>query len=246
MKPVILVVDDESDIRNILQIALAAEGYDVFTAETAAQFRALDGEHDPDIYMIDVSLPDGNGFNLLKDLRRITDKGIIMLTGRSGEMDHVLGLEIGADDYITKPFRIRELCSRVNALHRRIARQQPAAKAAGGEATAMQPGGGNDAEPDYAFDGFALRLAARQLRAPDGGEIALTTAEFDLLVALLGRRGQVLTRDQIMNAIKGRDWESYDRAVDGLVSRLRRKLGTPDGGGSFIRTVHGVGYSFVR
>lgn len=257
MKPAVLVVDDEAEIRRLLESALGAEGYQVLTAETVAQFRALDSAHNPDIYLIDVTLPDGNGFSLLKDLRQVTDKGIIMLTGRADEMDHVIGLEIGADDYITKPFRLRELCSRVNALHRRVARQSTVGP--GISATDHAIGVANRAvpvvqgtttsvpaeEPDFVFDGHRLSLPARALHAPDGDEIALTTAEFELLVALLQRRGHVLSRDQIMNAIKGRDWESYDRAVDGLVSRLRRKLGKAADGRGFIRTVHGVGYSFV-
>lgn len=247
MKPTLLAVDDESEILGILTIALGAEGYNVITATTAEAFRRANAQENVDLYLIDVTLPDANGFTLIKELRRKTEKGIIILTGRSGETDHVVGLEIGADDYVTKPFRIRELCARVNAVYRRTAR--PPAEAAEKPALpesahAPAPGQG---PADYAFEGFRLNLGARALHAPDDTEIELTTAEFDLLAELLRRRGQVLSRDQIMNAEKGREWESYDRAVDGLVSRLRRKLGRGIADGrNFIRTVHGVGYSFTR
>lgn len=251
MKPTLLAVDDESEILGILTIALGAEGYNVITATSAEAFRNANAQEEVDVYLIDVSLPDGNGFTLIKELRRNTDKGIIILTGRSSETDHVVGLEIGADDYITKPFRIRELCARVNAVYRRTLR--PRVDLAGDTATrAPAPDdpaghGHGHGHADYTFDGFRLNMGARALRAPDGAEVELTTAEFDLLAELLKRRGQVLSRDQIMNAVKGRDWESYDRAVDGLVSRLRRKLGRGiEDGRNFIRTVHGVGYSFTR
>ncbi len=246
MKPTLLAVDDESEILGILTIALGAEGYNVITATSAEEFRRANAQEEVDLYLVDVSLPDGNGFTLIKELRRETEKGIIILTGRSSETDHVVGLEIGADDYITKPFRIRELCARVNAVYRRTMRPS-----ANSEDAPTGPADAGDALPgrqaDYTFEGFSLGIGSRTLHAPDGEEIELTAAEFDLLAELLKRRGQVLNRDQIMNAVKGREWESYDRAVDGLVSRLRRKLGRGvEDGRNFIRTVHGVGYSFTR
>lgn len=245
MKPTVLAVDDDPGILGILSIALGSEGYRVLTAETIDSFRSQWATEDVDIFLVDLSLPDGSGFALIKELRLETEKGVIILSGRAGETDHVLGLEIGADDYVTKPFRIRELCSRVNAVFRRSrhsSRPDPG--------RAQPPSGPSKAAAavetlDYEFGGFGVSLASRRLIAPDGNEIDLTTAEFDLLVGLLKRRGQVMTRDQLMNAIKGRDWESYDRAVDGLVSRLRRKLGRGAGNAGFIRTVHGIGYSFA-
>ncbi|MBC7738685.1 MAG: response regulator transcription factor [Candidatus Saccharibacteria bacterium] len=239
MKAKILAVDDEPEILALVEAALENEGFDVFTALSVSDFRNLNAEHTFDIYLIDVGLPDGSGFSLVKELRKGSDAGILLLTGRSSETDQVVGLEIGADDYVTKPFRLRELAARVNAVYRRSAVQTDASPA--------QP---DRVEPpefsgiDFTFDGYKLSMSGRRLWGPDGAEIVLTTAEFDLLAALLKRRGQVLDRDQLMNAMKGRDWESYDRAIDGLVSRLRRKIPAINRATHYVRTVHGVGYSF--
>jgi two-component system torCAD operon response regulator TorR len=243
MLPTILAVDDEVEVLNLLETALSSEGFSVVTAGTIAEFWLRDAAVDADLYIVDLTLPDGNGFSVIRELRRRGDRGIIILTGRGDETDQVLGLELGADDYVTKPFRLRELTARVNAVLRRTQGRSAAAAAAPPVAPAPQ------AQPtlrvDHEFDGYQVILAARQLLSPEGAEIYLTTAEFDLLSALLQRRGQVLNRDQIMNAIKGRDWESYDRVVDGIVSRLRRKIPVLGARSHYIRTVHGVGYSFV-
>ncbi|MES2970260.1 MAG: response regulator transcription factor [Pseudomonadota bacterium] len=238
MAPQILAVDDDAEILALLQTALTSEGYDVLMAHSAAEFRALKDQHAIDLFLVDVNLSDGNGFALVKEIRRNSEAGIIMLTGRSSETDHVVGLEIGADDYVTKPFRLREIAARVNAVFRRTVRSTTDGPA---------PTAPKRSEPtvDYEFGDCRLSLGARMLWGPDGAEIELTTAEFQLLVALLASRGRVLDRDQLMNAVKGRDWESYDRIVDGLVSRLRKKLPTPKSGGQYIRTVHGIGYSFI-
>lgn len=245
MKPTILAVDDEPAILGLLSIALGAEGYRVLVAENIKNFKQQDAIEDVDIYLVDISLPDGNGLRLVKELRQNTDKGVIILSGRAEETDHVVGLEIGADDYVSKPFRIRELCSRVNAVYRRSRGNLRAPPAPAVAAPAVRESTPVTAMSDYEFDGFGLSLSARELIGPNGTEIELTTAEFDLLAGLLSRRGQVLSRDQLMNAIKGRDWECYDRAVDGLVSRLRRKLSVRPDKHSYIRTVHGVGYRFT-
>lgn len=237
--PLIVVIDDERAILALLSTALSAEGYDVRTAGSVAELRHLDTA-DTRVAIIDLSLPDGNGLSLVKEFRRKDDCGIIILTGRNDETDQVLGLEIGADDYVTKPFRLRELVARVNAVHRRTLRT-----ASAGEATepATTP---NAATIDGSFDGYAISSSARQVWGPDGAEIDLTTAEFELLLALLRRRGAVLARDQIMAQIKGRDWIASERAVDGLVSRLRRKLpAVAPRTAPYIRTVHGVGYALA-
>ena len=243
MKPKVLAVDDEEAILSLLDASLSEEGYDVLTAATAAEFRRLQAENQIDVFLIDVGLTDGNGFSLVKELRHSSNAGIIMLTGRTSETDHVVGLEIGADDYVTKPFRIRELAARVNAVYRRTAAHHDQVLV--GAELSVAPVQVQAPSVDFSFDGYKLSLAARRIWAADGSEIVLTTAEFDLLAALLRRRGQVLDRDQLMNAMKGRDWESYDRAIDGLVSRLRHKLPASNPAAHFIRTVHGVGYSFT-
>ena len=241
MKPLILALDDESEILDLLQRSLESEGYEVLTTTTVNEFRQLHAENDVAVYLIDVALPDGNGFALVKELRQTTDRGIILLTGRASETDHVVGLEIGADDYVTKPFRLRELAARVNAVYRRTNTKSQTAPVVEHEAASARA----PSTTDFEFDSYQLSVGARRLLHKVSGEIVLTTAEFDLLLALLRRRGQVLDRDQLMNAIKGREWESYDRAVDGLISRLRRKLPAEGRAVHYIRTVHGIGYSFT-
>ncbi len=241
MKPKVLAVDDEQAILSLLDASLSEEGFEVLTAATAAECRKLHAENRIDVFLIDVGLTDGNGFALVKELRHSSNAGIILLTGRTSETDHVVGLEIGAADYVTKPFRIRELAARVNAVYRRTSANQDQVLV--GAELPVSPS--QAPAVDFNFDGYRLILAARRVWAADGGEIVLTTAEFDLLASLLRRRGQVLDRDQLMNAMKGRDWESYDRAIDGLVSRLRHKLPASNPAAHFIRTVHGVGYSFT-
>lgn len=240
MKLKVLAVDDERAVLTMLQAALSDEGFDVSTAEGAQQFREMEASGDFDLYLLDVTLRDGNGLSIVRDLRQRSDRGIILLSGRTSEMDRVLGLELGADDYVTKPFRVRELAARMHALHRRTGPRNSSAAEQG------KPSGDEHArDADYEFDGYRLRLSARTLWGRDNEEISLTTAEFNLLAALLKRRGRVLDRDQLMNAIKGRDWEVYDRAVDGLVSRLRRKIPTVSQQTHYIRTVHGIGYMFT-
>lgn len=238
--PRILVVDDQDDVRDLLSTALTNEGYRVTTAATVQEFWAEHGQSEPDLCIVDLTLPDGNGLSIVRQLRRQSEKGIIILSGRGDETDHVLGLELGADDYVDKPFRLRELTARVNAVIRRLQARGPAADppVPAQVSTVVQI--------DVEFDGYRLSFGGRQLWSPSGEEIDLTTSEFDLLAALLRRRGQVLNRDQIMNAVKGRDWESYDRVVDGIVSRLRRKIPVAAGRKAhFIRTVHGIGYAFA-
>lgn len=243
MSPSVLVVDDQQDILELLETALSAEGYRVVTTASVRDFWAEHARVAADVFIVDLTLPDGNGFAIIRELRRKTDAGIIILSGRGDETDHVLGLELGADDYVTKPFRVRELTARVNAVLRRVSQAEHATQSA-----AAAPSANSAAAPapqvDVEFDGYRLSYGGRQLWAPDGTEVELTTSEFDLLSALTQRRGQVLNRDQIMNAIKGRDWESYDRVVDGIVSRLRRKIPVVGRKSHYIRTVHGVGYSF--
>jgi two-component system, OmpR family, response regulator len=244
MRPKVLAVDDDKAILGVLQTALEIEGYDVTCCTSISDFRGLVESLDFDLFLIDVTLPDGSGFSLVKELRRSTDRGIILLTGRSSETDQVVGLEIGADDYVTKPFRIRELAARVNAVYRRCMNSRPS-KTVELEKPADTKQAQGGPVVDFAFEDYKLSIGARRLWNGKDVEIALTTAEFDLLVAFLRRRGHVLDRDLLMNATKGRDWESYDRAVDGLVSRLRKKIPSATAGAHFIRTVHGAGYTFT-
>jgi two-component system, OmpR family, response regulator len=244
MRPRVLAVDDDKAILGLLETALDIEGYDVTGCTSISDFKDLVERSDFDLFLIDVTLPDGSGFSLVKELRKSTDRGIILLTGRSSETDQVVGLEIGADDYVTKPFRLRELAARVNAVYRRCLNNRPSKAIELEKPDAAKHAEGGPAV-DFTFEDYKLSSGARRLWDGKDAEIVLTTAEFDLLVALLRRRGHVLDREQLMNATKGRDWESYDRAVDGLVSRLRKKIPSMSAGAHFIRTVHGVGYTFT-
>ncbi|RBI70521.1 DNA-binding response regulator [Roseovarius sp. TE539] len=238
-RPSVLVLDDEDQIAKLVDTALSEDGCDVCTVGKISDFREKQAEQDFDIYIIDLGLPDGNGLSLIQELSRNPACGVIILSGREADTDRIVGLEIGADDYITKPFKLRELVARVHAVLRRT-QKQPIAQ----QEVARDMNSTTGTTSAIQFDDYRLDLGARLLFAPDGGEIELTTAEFNLLAALLNRRGQVLSRDQLMNAVKGRDWESYDRAIDSLVSRLRQKIPAPRDRSHYIRTVHGVGYAF--
>jgi two-component system torCAD operon response regulator TorR len=233
-RPSVIAVENELALQAILNEALGAEGYSVKTARNIANFRRIDGALQADLYIIDRNLPDGSGLALVKELRQRPSCGIIMLSQTNNEADHILGLELGADDFIVKPFRTRELVARVGAVLRRSAR-----------AVQTEPEGRTHV--DYCFDGYRVSCSARQVLSPKGENISLTTAEFDLLAALLRNRGKVCDRDQILAFMKGRSWSASDRTVDGLVSRLRRKLPVEGAKGqAYIRTVHGVGYAFAR
>ena len=236
-QPRILAVDDEPGIRDLLRASLEREGMEIRCACSIAEFEKMAESATADVYLIDLTLPDGSGLSLVRSLRERGESGIIILSGRGEETDNVVGLELGADDYVTKPFRPRELAARVNAVMRRY-RSSPPSPAV------SKPGSMPEVETDYRFGDYTVSTSARMVWNAEGAEIPLTTAEFELLCALIERRGRVVNRDQLMNAIKGRDWDAYDRAVDGLVSRLRKKLPAASGRAHYIRTVHGVGYSF--
>lgn len=234
-RPAVVVVDDEPAILTLVRETLEREGISVHCARTVGECLRLHEELCPDLFVVDLTLPDGSGFDLVRTLRERHGGGIIILSGRGDETDYVVGLELGADDYVSKPFRQREFAARVNAVWRRYrAPTKPPSE--------TLPLSG---EADFRFGEFSVSTSSRLVWDGEGHEISLTTAEFDLLCALLASRGRVVDRDYLMNAIKGREWEAYDRAVDGLVSRLRKKLPTPPGRAHFIRTVHGIGYSFT-
>lgn len=234
-RPRVLLLENELALQKPLGDALAAEGYQVTAISTIAGFRKISAQDCVDLYIIDQNLPDGNGISLVRELAQRDSCGILVLSRSDTEADHVLALELGADDYIVKPVRIRALVARVGAILRRCERTR-----------LDQRGALSDAGFDFAFDGYQVNSAARQLFSPSGAEIILTTAEFDLLIALLRSRGSVCHRDHILTLMKGRAWVASGRTIDGLVSRLRRKI-PPNTAKhrSYIRTVHGVGYAFV-
>lgn len=240
MKPVILILEDEADVAALMNAALRDEGYDLLTVGTAQEFRSVVASNVINLFLMDVNIPDGSGLTLVKEIRKVSDVGIILLTGRTDEMDKVVGLEIGADDYIAKPFHLRELRARVHAVYRRT------------QESRMDPNStkvfSDDSVPSakaIQFGKWTLHPDSRRLTEDKNREVKLTTSEFDLLAALVRNRNRVLTRDQIMNAVKGQDWAIYDRVVDGLVSRLRNKIHVSEDKEHYIKTIRGVGYMFT-
>ena len=235
MKQTILVLEDEPLILDEVRETLVDDGFNVLSAGTAAEFWVLAETHRIDLFVLDLMLPDGNGLEIAKTIRQKSDVGLIILTGKKGETDRVVGLEIGADDYVTKPFSPRELSARVSSVLRRTK-------------GSFYPGDGVG-DPGKAevvvFADWTLDLAARHLLAPDGNDVHLTTAEFELLSAFIEGPNRVHSRDYLMDRVHGRDWAGYDRGIDGVVSRLRKKLKSGNGGPDIIKTIRGAGYMFT-
>jgi len=231
----ILVVDDDPRIRAMLRRYLTDEGFRVSEAADGAAMRGLlDGER-VDLVLLDLMMPGEDGLSLARHVRQRSDMPIIMLTGKGDLIDRVAGLEAGADDYIAKPFHLREVLARIRTVLRRGRTTAPAASeaSAGGE------------EETLVFQGWRLDLVRRELRRPGGEVVPLTAGEFDLLRVFAGHPNRVLGRDRLMNLVKGKDWEAYDRAVDAQVVRLRRKIEADPSNPALIKTVRGAGYVFA-
>jgi DNA-binding response OmpR family regulator len=230
----ILVVDDEPEVRALLRAGLEPEGFTVGEAgDGAGLLKALEGAH-VDLITLDVRLGGEDGFNLAREIRAKNNVPIVMISGKGDMIDRVVGLELGADDYIAKPFQMREVLARIRAVLRRYAAGGPEPGRAAASAGAAR----------FGFDGWVLDTARRQLKTPEGDDCELTTAEFNLLAVLLERPGRVLSRDEIMNLLKGHDWSPLDRTVDGLVARLRKKIERGECP-QLVKTVRGVGYVFA-
>lgn len=231
----IVVVDDEQPIRVLLRNCFQSEGFRVSEAATSEELSRLVKAGDVDLITLDLTLGNESGLEIARRLRAESHIPIIMVTGKGDLIDRVVGLEVGADDYIAKPFHLREMLARVRSVLRRTAGQDPRATMESGQA----------GEPIYRFDGWQLNLTRRELREPNNALCPLTTAEFELLAVLIKRPGHVLSRDTIMDVLKGHDWAANDRAIDSQISRLRKKLGGESEATSLIKTIRGVGYSFT-
>lgn len=227
--PRVLVVDDDPALRDLLAEYLSANGLEVESVGDGAAMRQAIERHMPDAIVLDLMLPGEDGLSLARELRTHSDVGILMLSARGEEMDRVIGLEVGADDYMPKPFSPRELLARLRALLRR-ARTTPA-------------GSLQTAPETHCFGPFALDVTAHRLLR-DGSEVRITTAEFDLLRVFVERPNRVLSRDNIVDLLKGYDRAPFDRSVDIRVTRLRRKIETNPSRPDYIRTVRGEGYLF--
>jgi DNA-binding response OmpR family regulator len=219
----ILVVDDEPKIAEICQDYLKAAGYDVLTALTGPDGLAAARREKPDLVVLDLMLPEMDGLDVCRALRRESDVPIIMLTARVEETDKLIGLEIGADDYITKPFSPRELVARVRVVLRR----------ASGDPTSDVIRAGE----------VSLDRARFEVNLPEK-IISLTPTEFEILATLMSQPGRIFSRAQLLNAAHGVAFESYERAIDSHIRNLRRKLESSDDRLNYIVTVHGVGYKF--
>lgn len=231
----ILVVDDEAEVRTLLRSGLELEGYTVSEAKDGAELIAALEKRPVDLITLDLRLGDQDGFAFARQVRSKHNVPIVMISGKSDMIDRVVGLELGADDYITKPFHMREVVARIRAVLRRYA---PVAKS---ETRSAKP----ERQPVYEFDGWTLNSSRRELRDPEGALCELTTAEFNLLSILVERPGRVLSRDELMDVLKGQDWTPLDRSIDGLVARLRKKIERGNESPQLVKTVRGVGYAFA-
>jgi DNA-binding response OmpR family regulator len=229
----LLIVDDDPRIRAMLSRYFEGEGFRVTLAENGAQLRqyARDGI---DLILLDIGLPGEDGLALAREIRAAGDTPIIIVSGRGDDVDRIVGLEVGADDYIPKPFNLREVLARVRSVLRRTRNVQ-------------SPGAGDRTGADglVRFDGWVLDRGRRNLLSASGEALALTSGEFDLLSVFVANAGRVLTRDFLMDQTRGRSWEVYDRAIDAQVTRLRRKIEPDPARPTLIQSVRGLGYVFT-
>ena len=228
-REILLVVDDDPVVRELLQNYFSEHGFDLLLAASAAEARDMLRDAAPQLVFLDVGLPGEDGLSLARYIREQFDIPIIMVSGAGEPLDRIIGLEVGADDYVTKPFELRELKARVKSvMHRYRRAPEPATQ------TSQR----------VSIPGFAIDLASRRVFRDDGEEIMLTRMEFELLQVFIEHSNRVLSRDQLLNMTQNRDWDPYDRSIDIRVARLRRKLEDSCEDPQLIRTVRGVGYMF--
>ena len=232
-EPHVLIVDDDREIRDLLARFLTKHGLRASVAADGRDMWKALADRAIDLVVLDVMLPGEDGFSLCRTLRASSDVPIIMLTAMGEEVDRIVGLEMGADDYLAKPFSPRELHARIKAVLRRTgapARQRLESAGAGAR---------------LVFAGWAMDLDRRALTAPDGVLVPLSTGEFDLLAAFATHARRVLSRDQLLDLARGRDAQPFDRSIDVQVSRLRRKIEANPAEPELIKTVRGGGYLFT-
>lgn len=226
----ILVVDDEAGIRDLLQRYFTGQGFTVSTAANGDAMRKALASQPIDLVLLDLGLPGEDGLTLTRELRAEWRGAVIIITGRSDEVDRIVGLELGADDYVAKPLNLRELLARARSVLRRV--PAPAVLAAPERST-------------YHFDGFRLDPQARRLTTQDGRDLHLTTGEYELLYAFVTHANVVLSRDRLMAQLHQRDSGPYDRVIDVQVGRLRRKIESDPANPRLIKSIRGVGYLFA-
>ncbi len=223
----LLLVDDESSLREPLADYLVRQGFTVRQAEDAAKARAALAEETPDLVLLDIMMPGEDGLSLCRHLSETKNIPVIFLTARGEATDRIVGLEIGGDDYVVKPFEPRELVARIRSVLRRASKS---------------PASGDEEDSLYEFDSWRLDPLKRRLIDPEGTVVPISSAEFRLLVAFLSHPRQVLDRDRLLDMVQGREAHLFDRAVDNQVSRLRRKIEADSRDPKLIQTVWGGGY----
>jgi two-component system torCAD operon response regulator TorR len=223
----VLIVEDEEVTRAKLAGYLEVAGHRVLEATDGQEMWAVLEREPVDLVLLDINMPGEDGIDLTRQLRGRSDIGIILVTGRVEEVDRIVGLEIGADDYITKPFNPRELLARVKNLLRRSA------------------GGLRPDDPERRFAGWRFNVNTRKLVSPSGERVPLTRAEYELLLALVEHPGVVMVRERLLDCVTHRNWDPSDRTIDVLISRLRQKIETDPKHPEMIVTAHGEGYIFA-
>jgi DNA-binding response OmpR family regulator len=232
----ILVVDDDPDIRELLCDYLGDKGYDVVAVSDADAMRSALADRIPKVVLLDIGLPGEDGLSLARHLRERYDVGIIMVSGAGETVDRIIGLEVGADDYIAKPFDPRELLARLKSVLRRC--QSDAVTTVDANQTAS-------VARSVKFGVGVLDLDSCRLLDAEGGEIPLTAMEFELLKVFAERPNRPLSRDQLLNLTRNRDWDPFDRSIDIRIARLRRKVEPNPDKPEVLKTVRGMGYMFV-
>ncbi|HEY9091456.1 response regulator [Parasphingorhabdus sp.] len=223
----ILLVDDEATLREPLAEYLTKQGFRVQQASDASQARSVMNAFNFDIILLDIMMPGEDGLSFCRHVREKTEIPVIFISAKGEELDRIVGLELGADDYITKPFSPRELVARIKVVLRRT-----------NNGNGVKPGSG----AIYQFSGWTLKTDQRSLTDSDGVSVPLSSGEYHMLLALLSRAGQVLNRDQLLDITQGREAHAFDRAVDNQISRLRRKIEVDPKNPEIIKTVWGGGY----
>jgi two-component system, OmpR family, response regulator len=235
--PAIVVVDDEADARAMVGDYLRLHGFDVTLCDGGGALRAHLAAHTPDLIVLDLNMPEEDGLSIVRDLKARTAIPIIMLTATASAIDRVVGLELGADDYLPKPCELRELVARVRSVLRRAGVARDAPK----EATRASD---EDAARRVRFGTKWLELDALRLRDDDGVEQALTRSEFELLKAFVDHPKRALSRERLLDLADARDPDAFDRAIDVRINRIRKKIEPDPANPRYIRTVRGLGYVF--
>ena len=231
--PRILVVEDEIASLNLLASYFEGQNYQVFKAVDSTEAEKILASNTIDVILLDINLPSKDGLALTREIRGKSDVGIILVTHKDDDIDRIVGLELGADDYVTKPYNTRELFARVKNLVQRV------------KANPLSGPRGLKSSDAIRFNDWTLHMGRRLLSSDKGNDTQLTEGEFKLLSILINHAGTVLSRDQIMNRMERREWFPTDRTIDVMIARIRKKLGDDRDYPRYIKTAHGTGYIFI-